>query len=53
VQQVGGHTLTWRGHLSVRSDLHDFYYSYTRTLLRDDKLVVTRTWKRTIRRDQQ
>ncbi|HUN72087.1 MAG TPA: CocE/NonD family hydrolase [Steroidobacteraceae bacterium] len=53
VQHVGAHTVTWRGHLSVRSDLHNFYYLYTRTLLRDDKLVSTRTWKKTIPRDEQ
>ncbi|MGH8319021.1 MAG: CocE/NonD family hydrolase [Steroidobacteraceae bacterium] len=53
VQHVGAHTLIWRGHLSVRSDLHNFYYQYTRTLLRDGKLVSTRTWKKTIPRDHQ
>ena len=53
VQHVGAHTLTWRGHLSLRSDMRDFYYQYTRTLLRDDELVITRTWKETIPRDHQ
>ena len=53
VQHVGAHTLTWSGHLSVRSDLTNFYYQYTRTLLRDGRLVVTRTWKKTIPRDHQ
>jgi predicted acyl esterase len=53
VQHVGAHTLTWRGHLSVRSDVHDFHYRYTRTLLRDGKVVMTRTWKKTIPRDHQ
>lgn len=53
VQHVGAHTLTWRGHLSLRSDLHDFHYEYTRTLLRDGKTVMTRTWKKTIPRDHQ
>jgi hypothetical protein len=53
VQHVGAHTLTWRGHLSVRSDLHDFHYRYTRTLLRDGRLVMSRTWTKTIPRDQQ
>ncbi|HEY1889061.1 MAG TPA: CocE/NonD family hydrolase [Steroidobacteraceae bacterium] len=53
VQHVGAHTLTWRGHLSVRSDQHDFHYLYTRALLRDGRLVMTRTWKKTIPRDQQ
>ncbi|MGH8303967.1 MAG: CocE/NonD family hydrolase [Steroidobacteraceae bacterium] len=53
VQQVGAHTLTWRGHLSLRSDRHDFHYEYTRTLLRDGETVMTRTWKKTIPRDDQ
>jgi predicted acyl esterase len=53
VQHVGAHTLTWRGHLSVRSDLHDFYYRYTRSVMRDGKMVMSRTWKKTIPRDHQ
>lgn len=53
VQHVGAHTLTWKGHLSVRSDLHNFYYSYTRTLLRDGKSIMSKTWRRTIPRDHQ
>ncbi|MBW4050981.1 MAG: CocE/NonD family hydrolase [Proteobacteria bacterium] len=53
VQHVGAHTLTWRGHLSVRSDLHNFYYHYTRTVLRDGKVVISRTWRKTIPRDHQ
>lgn len=53
VQHVGAHTLTWRGHLSVRSDVRNFYYRYTRELLRDDKPVISRTWKETIPRDHQ
>jgi len=53
VQRVGDHTLIWRGHLSVRSDAHNFHYEYTRTLLRDGKPVIVRTWKKTIARDHQ
>lgn len=53
VQHVGAHTLTWRGHLLIRSDLHNFYYRYTRAVLRDGKSVMTRTWKETIPRDHQ
>ena len=52
-QTVAGHTLTWRSRLSVRSDLHDFFYQYTRTLLRDGKVVISRTWKKTVPRDHQ
>jgi predicted acyl esterase len=53
VQHVGAHTLTWLGHLSVRSDLRDFHYRYTRTLKRDGKVMISRTWKKTIPRDHQ
>ena len=53
VQHVGAHTLTWQGHLSVRSDLHNFYYRYTRSVLRDGTLVISRTWSKTIPRDHQ
>lgn len=52
-QTVGAHTLTWRSHLSVRSDAHDFHYRYTRELLRDGRLIVSRTWRKTIPRDHQ
>jgi predicted acyl esterase len=53
VQHVGSHTLIWRGHISLRSDVHDFFYRYTRTLLKDGKVVMSRTWKKTIPRDHQ
>ena len=53
VQHVGARTLIWRGHLSVRSDVHDFFYSYTRTLLENGKVVISRTWNKTIPRDHQ
>ena len=53
VQHVGAHTLIWSGHLSVRSDAHNFYYEYTRGLTRDGKPVIVRTWKKTIPRDHQ
>ncbi len=52
-QTVGSHTLTWSGVLSVRSDERSFHYRYTRTLLRDGKLLMTRTWRKTIPRDHQ
>ena len=53
VQHVGARTLIWHGHLSVRSDVHDFFYSYTRTLLENGKVVISRTWNKTIPRDHQ
>jgi hypothetical protein len=53
VQAVGTHTLTWHGRLSIRSDLGHFYYEYVRTLMRDGKVVIARTWKETLPRDHQ
>jgi uncharacterized protein len=45
--------LRWRGHLSVTSDVHNFYYKYTRELLKDGVLLKTKTWQETIPRDHQ
>jgi predicted acyl esterase len=53
VQAVGAHTLTWHGRLSIRSDMDHFYYEYMRTLRRDGRVVISRTWKETIPRDHQ
>jgi predicted acyl esterase len=52
-QTVSGHALSWRGHLDVSSDVHTFFYKYTRTLLRDGQVVRTRTWQEQIPRDHQ
>jgi len=52
-QAVRGHMLTWRGKLVISSDAHTFFYRYTRTLLRDGKVLITRTWKRPVPRDHQ
>jgi hypothetical protein len=48
-----GRTLTWRGHLLVTSDQKNFYYKYTRELLKDGAMVKTKTWQETIARDHQ
>ena len=48
-----GRTLVWRGHLLVSTDQENFYYSYTRELLKDGLMVKTKTWKETIPRDHQ
>ena len=48
-----GRTLVWRGHLLVTTDQKNFYYSYTRELLKDGQMVKTKTWKETILRDHQ
>jgi uncharacterized protein len=47
------HTLVWRGHLLVTTDQKNFYYSYTRELLKDGQLFRSKTWKETIPRDHQ
>jgi hypothetical protein len=47
------HTLTWQGHLTLTSDLHTFYYKYTRQLLKDGQRVKEKTWVETIPRDHQ
>jgi predicted acyl esterase len=48
-----GRTLVWRGHLSVSTDQKNFYYKYTRELLRDGQMIKTKTWQETIPRDHQ
>jgi putative CocE/NonD family hydrolase len=47
------HLLTWRGRLKLSSDLHTFFYKYTRTLLRDGQVLRTRVWEEPIPRDHQ
>ncbi|MEE9218945.1 MAG: CocE/NonD family hydrolase [Acidobacteriota bacterium] len=46
-------TLTWEASLSFRSDRENFYYTYTRRLLKDGTLVRQKTWEDTIPRDHQ
>ena len=48
-----GRTLIWRGHHLITTDQKNFYYQYTRELLKDGKMVKTKTWKETIPRDHQ
>jgi len=48
-----GRTLTWRGHLLVTTDQQNFYYKYTRELLKDGQMLKTKTWQETIPRDHQ
>jgi hypothetical protein len=45
--------LRWRGHLSVTTDQKNFYYKYTRELLKDGQNVKQKTWEETIPRDHQ
>jgi len=48
-----GRTLTWRGHLLVTTDRKNFYYTYTRELLKDGTMVKSKSWVETIARDHQ
>jgi hypothetical protein len=48
-----GRTLTWRGHLLVTTDQTNFYYKYTRELLKDGQMIKSKTWQETIPRDHQ
>jgi uncharacterized protein len=48
-----GRTLTWRGHLLVTTDQKNFYYKYTRELLKDGVMFKTKTWQETVKRDRQ
>jgi uncharacterized protein len=46
-------TLIWRGHLLVTTDQKNFYYKYTRELLKDGQMLKTKSWQETIPRDHQ
>jgi uncharacterized protein len=51
--QLKDRVLTWRGHLSVTSDANNFFYKYTREVLKDGSVVKQKTWEETIPRDHQ
>jgi predicted acyl esterase len=51
--ELKGRTLIWRGHLLVTTDQKNFYYNYTRELLKDGTLVKSKSWQETIPRDHQ
>jgi hypothetical protein len=53
IYELEGRVLTWRGHLSVTSDEKNFFYKYTRELLKDGQMLKQRTWEETIPRDHQ
>jgi predicted acyl esterase len=48
-----GRTLMWRGHLLVTTDQKNFYYKYTRELVKDGQMLKSKTWQETIPRDHQ
>ena len=51
--KLNGRTLIWRGHLLVTTDQKNFYYKYTRELLKDSQLIKSKTWEEAIPRDHQ
>lgn len=53
VFELKDRVLTWQGHLSVTTDEKNFYYKYTRELLKDGQMVKRKTWQETILRDHQ
>ncbi|MGA9039854.1 MAG: CocE/NonD family hydrolase [Terriglobales bacterium] len=53
VFELKGRVLTWQGHLSVTTDQKNFYYKYTRELLKDGQMLKQKTWEETIPRDHQ
>jgi predicted acyl esterase len=53
VFELQGRVLTWQGHLSVTTDQKNFYYKYTREVLKDGQVVKQKTWEETVPRDHQ
>lgn len=51
--ELKGRVLTWQGHLSVTTDEKNFYYKYTRELLKDGIMLKQKTWEEKIPRDHQ
>jgi len=51
--EVDGRNLVWQGLLDFRSDRENFYYTYTRRLFEDERLVREKTWRETLPRDHQ
>jgi len=45
--------LVWRGRLNLSSDTKNFYYKYTRELLKDGQVVKQKAWEETVERDHQ
>jgi hypothetical protein len=49
--QLANRSLTWQGMLKFSSDRENFYYTYTRRLLENGRLVREKAWEETISRD--
>ncbi len=46
-------TLTWRGIIDWRSDEDNFYFSYSKSVTRNEELLKEKVWEKTIPRDHQ
>jgi uncharacterized protein len=53
IERLSDRVLTYRGHLTLKSDAKTFHYAFTRELLRDGVVVRTKTWREDIPRDLQ
>jgi len=53
IERLSDRVLTYRGHLTVKSDATTFYYTFTRELLLDGLVVRTKSWHEAIPRDLQ
>jgi putative CocE/NonD family hydrolase len=53
IVEMKDRNLTWEADALFRSDLKNFYYTYTRRLFENGKLIREKTWNDTIPRDFQ
>ncbi len=53
IERLSDRVLTYRGHLTLKSDAKTFHYAFTRELLRNGVIVRTKTWREDIPRDLQ
>jgi putative CocE/NonD family hydrolase len=53
VVEMDDRTLSWEADVLFRSDLENFYYTFTRRLIENGALVREKVWTDTIRRDFQ
>jgi hypothetical protein len=53
IVEMKDRNLTWEADALFRSDIKSFYYTYTRRLFENGKLIREKTWNDTIPRDFQ
>lgn len=53
IELLADRTLIYRGRLTLSGDAKTFHYGYTRELLRDGKVIRTRSWHEDVPRDFQ